>query len=180
MAAADCGTNWPTPVMLTPRTCPALYSSTPFPISPRTSGSPSPIMDSVLAAVGERGPFYWPTKTLLASGAEVAPGSDWPAAVPSMNPWSGIEALITRADPFADTEKTLWLDEAITLEEALKMFTVNGARALRTDDVTGSITVGKSADFIVLNQNLMTIDPRKISDTQVTSTYFAGRLVHGQ
>jgi len=141
---------------------------------------PSPIMDSVLTAVGERGEFYWPTKTLLATGAELAPGSDWPAAVPSMNPWPGIEALVTRADPFANTSATLWADEAVSVQQALQIFTVNGSRALMVDDQSGSIAVGKSADFIVLSQNLFDIEPQKISDTQVVMTYFAGKKVYGQ
>ena len=141
---------------------------------------PSPIMDSVLTAVGERGEFYWPTKTLLATGAELAPGSDWPAAVPSMNPWPGIEALVTRADPFANTSATLWADEAVSVQQALQIFTVNGSRALMVDEQSGSISVGKSADFIVLSQNLFDIEPQKISDTQVVMTYFAGKKVYGQ
>ncbi len=139
---------------------------------------PSPIMDSVLTAVGERGEFYWPTRTLLQAGAEIAAGSDWPAAVPSLNPWPGMEALITRADPFTDGNETLWANEAVGIEEALKIFTINGAKALRAESRTGSVTVGKSADFIVLNHNLLSIDPRQISDTRVQMTYFAGQKVY--
>lgn len=139
---------------------------------------PSPIMDSVLTAVGERGEFYWPTKSLLASGALVSAGSDWPAAVPSMNPWPGIEAMVTRADPFANGDATLWADEAVPLEDALRIFTSNGAKALLIDDKSGSIEVGKSADFIVLNHDLFDIPATKISDTEVESTYFAGNKVY--
>ena len=141
---------------------------------------PSSIMDSVLTAVGERGEFYWPTKTLLASGALVSAGSDWPAAVPSMNPWPGIEAMVTRADPIANTGATLWLAEAVPLEDALRIYTLNGARALLIDDKSGSITVGKSADFIVLNQDLFKIPSTQISDTEVLMTYFGGELVHSK
>ncbi len=138
---------------------------------------PSPIMDSVLSAVGERGEFYWPTKSLLATGALVSAGSDWPAAVPSMNPWPGIEAMVTRADPFTNGEQTLWADEAVPLQDALRVFTSNGAKALLIDDKSGSIAVGKSADFIVLNQNLFNVPATKISDTDVLMTYFAGKKV---
>lgn len=141
---------------------------------------PSPIMDSVLTAVGERGEFYWPTKSLLASGALVSAGSDWPAAVPSMNPWPGIEALVTRADPFTNGDATLWAEEAVPLEDALRIFTSNGAKALLINDKSGSIEVGKSADFIVLNQNLFEIPATKISDTEVVATYFAGKKVYSK
>lgn len=139
---------------------------------------PSPIMDSVLTAVGKRGEQYWPTKTLLASGALVAAGSDWPAAVPSINPWPGIEALVTRADPYADTEETLWEEEAVTLEQALRIFTYNGARALKLEEETGSIQTGKSADFTVLNHNLFKVPITEVSETQPTMTFFAGKRVY--
>ncbi len=138
---------------------------------------PSPIMDSVLTAVGERGPYYWPTKSLLATGADIAPGSDWPAAVPSMNPWPGIEAMVTRKNPFSENEATLWADEAVPLEDALRIFTVNGAKALLIEARSGSIAEGKSADFIVLNHNLFNIDPDDIGETQVLMTFFAGNKV---
>ncbi len=139
---------------------------------------PSPIMDSVLTAVGERGEFYWPTKSLLATGALVSAGSDWPAAVPSMNPWPGIEAMVTRADPFANGDATLWAEEAVPLEDALRIFTSHGAKALLIDNKSGSIEVGKSADFIVLNHNLFEIPATQISDTEIVSTYFAGNKVY--
>ncbi|MGI9284606.1 MAG: amidohydrolase, partial [Pseudomonadales bacterium] len=139
---------------------------------------PSPIMDSVLTAVGERGEQYWPTKTLLASGAFVAIGSDWPAAVPSINPWPGIEALVTRADPYANTPEMLWQEEAITLERALRIFTYNSARALKLEEETGSIETGKSADLIVLNHNLFKVPITEVSDTQPTMTFFAGKRVY--
>ncbi|MFK7731418.1 MAG: amidohydrolase, partial [Pseudomonadales bacterium] len=141
---------------------------------------PSPIMDSVLTAVGERGEFYWPTKSLLASGALVSAGSDWPAAVPSMNPWPGIEAMVTRADPFANGESTLWADEAVPLQDALHIFTSNGAKALLIDDKSGSVALGKSADFIVLNQDLFKVPATQISDTQVLMTYFGGEKVYSR
>jgi len=139
---------------------------------------PSPIIDSVLGAVGPRGEQYWPIKDLVESGAPLAAGSDWPAAVPTMDPWVGIEAMITRADPRDEFAGTFWPEQAITLAQALEIYTRGGAKALRLDNETGSIEQGKSADLIVLDQNLFAISSEKISDTQVEMTLFRGKTVY--
>ena len=139
---------------------------------------PSPIIDSVLSAVGKRGQKYWPIKSLLASGASVLAGSDWPAAVASISPWTGIEAMVTRADPVGDYPGVLWKEQAITLEQALDIYTRQGARALKLEAVTGTVALGKSADLIVLNQNLFNIPARMVSETQVLMTLFSGEIVY--
>ena len=137
------------------------------------------VIDPIISAVGERGKRYWPVKSLLEAGAEVAAGSDWPAgALESMNPWVGMEALITRRNPLDEHPGALWEEQAITLEQALKIYTLNGAKALKLEQQTGSIEVGKLADIIVLNQNLFEIPAERISDTQVEMTLFEGRVVY--
>lgn len=138
---------------------------------------PSPIMESILRAVGPRAREYWPIRTLAEAGAPLAAGSDWPAVVPSMNPWPGIEAMVTRRDPYGEHPGEYWPGEAISLQRALQIFTVDGARALQLDG-TGSVAVGKSADLIVLDRKLFEVPPGQIGDTQVRATYFRGRLVH--
>lgn len=140
---------------------------------------PSPIMDAVISAVGEqRGPQYWPTKSLLQADASVIAGSDWPAAVPSADPWVGLEALVTRRHPKGQAPGSLWPEEAVSLQQALQIYTLAGARALKLQDLTGSIEVGKSADLIVLDRNLLAIPIEDVSETQVLRTYFRGKLVH--
>jgi predicted amidohydrolase YtcJ len=139
---------------------------------------PSPIIAAVTAAVGERGAHYWPARALLDSGARIAAGSDWPAAVPDENPWVGVEALVTRADPRGQTPGRLWPEQAVTLAEALRIYTLNGARALRLERQTGSIEVGKSADLIVLDRNLFKVPIGEVGKTQVLETYFEGRRVY--
>ena len=64
------------------------------------------------------------------------------------------------------------------LETALTIITINGAKALQVEDVAGSIKAGKSADLIVLDQNVFEIPVRSIADTQVLTTIFEGRTVH--
>lgn len=141
---------------------------------------PSPIIQAVIDAVGPRGNKYWPTRSLLDAGAQIAPGSDWPAAVPDMNPWTGVEALVTRKDPSGATPGLLWPEEAAKLEEAIRIYTVNGARALRLQDRTGSIEVGKSADIVVLDRNLFQVPITDVGDTKVKQTYFEGKLVYAK
>ena len=139
---------------------------------------PSPIMQSVLDAVGARGAQYWPNRELLEAGAPVLAGSDWPAASRSLDPWIGIESMVTRRDPYGETAGALWPEQAISLEQALRIFTIEGAKALRLEAQTGSIKVGKSADLIVLSHNLFSIEPDKITETTVDMTLFAGQVVH--
>lgn len=92
------------------------------------------------------------------SGAQVIYGSDWPAAVPSPNPWPGIEAM--------------------DLPGVLEIFTINGAQAMNSADLSGSIEVGKSADFIVLDRNLFEVPAADISEVQILRTVSRGRTVY--
>ena len=140
---------------------------------------PSPLIDAIISAVGlPKAAKYWPVKTLLELKTPMLAGSDWPAAVASMNPWLGIEAMVTRKDPLDVYPGELWAEQAISLEQVLKIFTIDGAKALKLERLTGSVEVGKSADFIVLKQNIFEIPPEQISDTQVELTVFNGQLVY--
>lgn len=140
---------------------------------------PSPIINSVLAAVPPpRGEEYWPIKSLLEANAPLLAGSDWPAAVASIDPWVGIEAMVTRKDPREVSSGSFWVDQAISLAEALKIFTLDGAKAMLLEEKTGSVEVGKSADLIVLNHNLFNIPAEEINQTQVELTLFSGEVVY--
>jgi predicted amidohydrolase YtcJ len=140
---------------------------------------PSPIIDAVTAAVGkERGAHYWPTRSLVASHAPMAPGSDWPSVVPSMDPWGGIESMVTRSDPYKDSAAQLWPEQAIPLADALRIYTQGGVAALRREADSGTIVAGKSADFIVLDRNLFKVPATAISDVHVDLTVFQGREVY--
>ena len=64
------------------------------------------------------------------------------------------------------------------MEDAIRIFTISGARALNLAGVTGSVEPGKFADLIVLERNLFSVPINDLGDTQVEKTFFRGQLVH--
>lgn len=139
---------------------------------------PSSIIESIKVALGERGERYYPIHALVEADAPLAAGSDWPSAVPSMNPWAGIEAMVTRQDPYENGGPALWPEQAASLEQAVRIFTFAGASALRLEDRTGSITEGRSADFVVLDRNIFEVSIDEVSEARPAMTFFEGRLVY--
>ncbi|WP_221585456.1 amidohydrolase [Microbacterium sp. G2-8] len=138
---------------------------------------PSVMVESIRAQIGdERANRFFPLRDLVDGGALVSAGSDWPCALPTPDPWIGLETMITRRDPSGQYPGTLGDGQELTLEEALAAFTVNPAVAMGIADV-GRLQPGYAADFVVLDRDLFAIDPREIHDTQVVRTYASGRLV---
>lgn len=139
--------------------------------------APGPINDTIAAAVGpSRVDRSWPVRSMLEAGANVVAGSDW-AVVPSVNPWIGIETLLTRESPGGSAES--WgKAQAIGLEQALALFTENAARHMGTGDRLGRLDVGMLADLVVLDRNPFETAPRELHKTRVKRTYIAGELVY--
>ncbi len=125
----------------------------------------------------ERASKMQPNRILLDAGARLAGGSDWPVSV-SPNAWEGIYGLVTRKDPSGTFPGTLWPEQAITLEEAIAVYTTACAEAMGIDDVAGSLVPGKSADFIVLSDNPHEAGIEKIPSIRARQTWFAGRKVY--
>ena len=88
-----------------------------------------------------------------------------------------MEALITRADPDGVLEGQLGPHQAVSLEDAIEIFTVNGAWAMAQEDRVGSLEVGKRADLVVLDRNLLEVSPGDIGSTQVDLTILDGEVV---
>ncbi|KAJ0123874.1 hypothetical protein J7T55_012345 [Diaporthe amygdali] len=120
-----------------------------------------------------------PNRDLLDLGVLVAGGSDWSvSAVP--NPWEGIGGLVTRQDPTGQFPGTLWEEQAVTVEEAIRIFSINGAKAAGLDDVVGSIEVGKAANFLVVDLDPFRVNTTEIGRTKVLSTTVAGKEIFSQ
>lgn len=120
---------------------------------------------------------------MLRRGVKVSYGSDWPASAPNANPFRNMEAMITRENPDDHSYPGGPLGEPISLEDAMRIFTINGAYAMEHADITGSIEVGKFADMIVLDNNpFELVKAGKAKDTgkiKVKRTVFEGNLVYG-
>jgi hypothetical protein len=124
----------------------------------------------------ERSRWLYPARSVLESGAIVAAGSDW--SVSSMDPLQGIEVAVTRRDPDVG-EGPSWIpEERIDVETMIAAYTLNGALAGDVQLETGTISVGKSADIVVLDADLLSIAPEQISDARVDLTLFEGRVVY--
>ena len=118
-----------------------------------------------------------PIRSMTAAGAVVTYGSDWDN-VPEPNPWLRLEGMVTRGYP-GHPEYGYWPErERIDVETAIQIFTRNGSVAMEREDEIGTIEPGKSADFIVLNQNLLEIPPTKIHETKVLKTVLRGHTVY--
>ena len=103
-------------------------------------------------------------------------GSDW-SVVPTPNPWPGIEAMVTRAEPTTNGEETLWPEQAIDLATTIRIFTINSAIANKAGDNSGSLEVGKDADFIVLDRNIFEVPITEVSDTQILLSVVGDKTV---
>jgi len=115
----------------------------------------------------------WPLRSLQEHGATLAFSSDWNVA--EMEPMIGIHSAVTRAPLGGGTP---WLpDEAVTVADAVRGYTLGSAFANFCDD-RGSITVGKLADFVVLDQDPYTVEPVKLADVAVCQTWVGGELVY--
>ncbi|WP_438289997.1 amidohydrolase [Streptomyces sp. HUAS TT7] len=138
---------------------------------------PSPICSDIVSAVGtEAIERAWPVREMLDARALVVPGSDW-CVVPSVNPWSAIETLVTRREPGGSAD-CLGESQAITLEEAFGLFTVNSARQEGMAHRVGRIEPGMLADVIVVHQNPFEAQISQVHATEVKMTFIEGELVY--
>lgn len=140
---------------------------------------PNPATAGQIRVLGkERVEHCHPFRSLLQAGAEMTYASDWPAAAPDANPWAGLAGMLSRRSYSDSYPGTLGAEEAITLDEALPLFTTNGSRALGMEDETGSLSPGKWADFIVLEHPLNGMAPEEIAQVQVQMTVWKGKPVY--
>jgi predicted amidohydrolase YtcJ len=112
-------------------------------------------------------------RTLLGAGIVAAAGSDFSPG--PFSPLMGIQGMVTRTGWNGET----WgANQRITVEEALRVNTINGAYASREEAIKGSITPGKLADFVVLADDPHTVDKERIKDIKIVRTVVGGATVH--
>lgn len=117
-------------------------------------------------------PFLYPLGTLKKCGILVAAGSDSPIA--PINPFIGIYAATSRR---ADTGEVVGEDERIDILEALKLYTIQAAQASFEEKIKGSISPGKMADLVVLNEDPTRLPSDRIKELQAEMTILGGELV---
>ena len=116
------------------------------------------------------GAYVW--QKLMKTGVVLANGSDFPVEEP--NPMLGFYAAITRQDPAGQPAGGWMPDERMSRHEALKSFTWNAAYAAHAEKDLGSIEAGKLADMVLLDRDIMTVEPRDILTTNVIVTIVGG------
>jgi predicted amidohydrolase YtcJ len=118
-----------------------------------------------------------PIRSMIDAGAVVAYGSDWDN-VAEPDPWLALEGMITRQMPGKPELGNVSINQRIDRETAIEVFTRNGAMLMETEKKTGSIEVGKSADFIVIDQNILKVPVTDIHKTKVLRTVLQGKTVY--
>ncbi len=119
------------------------------------------------------GAYAW--KSLLDSGAHLAFGTDVP--VESSNPFAGLAAAMTREDASGQPFGGWRPEERISREQAWRAYTNGAAYAAFAEDRLGSLEVGKRADFVIIDQDIMLATPEQIRNLQVLETWVGGRPV---
>jgi predicted amidohydrolase YtcJ len=113
-----------------------------------------------------------PIRTFIDSGIHVSGSSDWP--VVSCNPLLAVERAVTRR---TIDKEVLQKEEAISIKEAISMYTREASYVLGQTNTIGSLEPGKRSDFILLSKNPFEQDPEDISAIHVEKTYLGGELV---
>jgi predicted amidohydrolase YtcJ len=126
----------------------------------------------------ERAKTTYAFRSLLRSGATLAFGSDWP--VVPMSPLMGIYAAVTRRTLDGKHPDGWVPEQKISVEDAVRAYTMGSAFASYDDQIKGSLKPGKVADLIVLSDDIFSIDPEKIQNVKVEATIVGGLLVMGE
>ena len=105
-----------------------------------------------------------PLKSFKAANARITLSSDWD--VSDLSPFVGMQNAVTRTP------------QELSLEDAVKAYTINAAYVMRQENIVGSIEIGKEADLIVLDRNIFEIPAAQIGQTKVDLTYLQGEVVY--
>ncbi len=147
-------------------------------------GSNSEILklsESHTKVIDLKGKTFLPLNSMIKAGIIVSGGSDHMvkfdsySAINPYNPFLGMYSLITRKK---ERGNVINYSEAITREDAIKMYTINNAYGSFEEDAKGSLEEGKLADLIVLSDNLLICPEEHIKNINVLLTMFNGKIIH--
>jgi len=124
----------------------------------------------------ERSKGTYAFRSLLESGAVLAFGSDWTVA--PLNPMEGLKAAVTRQTLDGKHPNGWHPEQKLTLDEAIRAFTVGSAYAEFAENVKGTIAPGKLADLVMLDRDLYAVPPTEIDQARVLLTVMDGRIMH--
>jgi hypothetical protein len=124
----------------------------------------------------ERAQRGWAWRSVERSGGVLAFGSDWP--IVTLNPWEGVQNALTRQTTEGNPPEGFVPKERISLEDAIRGYTLGAAIAGHREQAEGSLEPDKLADLIIVSQDLFKIEPSEIGKTQVLLTMVGGRVVY--
>ena len=136
-------------------------------VQPRVITSEFSVWSAANHLGARRAEWLYPLRKLLNAGVSVVGGSDCP--MEPLSPLLGIQAAVTR-EPFPQ--------ERITVDEALRIYTVDAAYSSNEERIKGSIEEGKLADLTVLSYDPRTVSPSKIEAVEVRLVVVSGRVVY--
>ncbi|MBV9724638.1 MAG: amidohydrolase family protein [Gammaproteobacteria bacterium] len=154
------------------------YDITVIPFFQRVSGNS-------YEALHVKGSYYesnaYPVRSIQAAGGILVAGSDAPVETNDPRPFVNMAHAVTRANPGMPA---LSAEQSIPLREVIDAYTVNGAELLYLRDQAGSLEVGKSGDFIVLDRDILALadsgHAAEVGDTKVLATWFRGHKVYSR
>ncbi|MFO7883536.1 MAG: amidohydrolase [Desulfobacteraceae bacterium] len=126
--------------------------------------------------VGKRAAHTYRIKSIMDTGIPTLFSSDAPVCDP--RPLAGIFSAVNRRRMDKTPDQGWYMNEAVSVDQAVRAYTINPAAATGVGTNLGSIERGKFADLTVLNRNIYDIDPLDIADVQADLTIFNGRIVY--
>ena len=118
-------------------------------------------------------PWQYPARSMLESGTVIAGASDWPVSTPDV-----FKAIYQAETRKGESGEALNAAQDLPRESMLYAYTINAARTMRQADVVGSIEPGKTADFALVDRDVLTVSAEQMRDTKVLGTMVAGAWVY--
>jgi predicted amidohydrolase YtcJ len=121
----------------------------------------------------ERASYQFPMRTVIDAGVNLAGSSDAPMTTHN---WRlGVQGAVLRES--LGSGRVSGPKECLSVEEAIRMYTINGAWQDHMEDIKGSIEVGKLADLCIIDKDILEIDPHQIGEISVIMTILGGQIV---